>query len=763
MATAQNKYILWFKEIRKEDIPQVGGKGANLGEMTSFGIPVPNGFVITSQAYFDFLKENDLSDKIKEILKVTRKNDPHTYAIASSKIQKLIGRAAIPNVLAQEILKSYLKLGKTFRFARVAVRSSATAEDLPGASFAGQQATFLGVEGEANVVSRVRDCWASLFEARAIFYREMNGFEHMKVGIAVPVQEMVPAEMSGVMFTADPVQNIKNKIIIEAIYGLGEYIVQGIVSPDKYVINSKTFDIISRHIEKQTVQLVESKNESKEVIVPEKIQFKRKLTDDQIVELAKIGAKIHQHYFFPQDIEWTLYKGRLSIVQTRPITTLKEANDDDKKEVTEIRRDPILAGVAASPGIVSGKVQIIHSKREIGKVDKGEILVTSMTSPDFVPAMKKAAAIVTDKGGLTSHAAIVSRELGVPCVVGTENATRILKNGQLISVDGLKGEVYRGGINLRSKDIVVSKVVDVQSQPSALVKTATKIYVNLAEPHLAEKVANENVDGVGLLRAEFMIAGIGIHPKKLIKDKKGNVFVDKLSEGILQICKAFYPNQVVYRATDFKTNEYVNLIGGKQFEPVEANPLLGYRGALRYVSDPQVFELELKAIKKVRRDYNNLSLMIPFVRTPREMQEVKKIIVANGLLRSASFRLWLMVEIPANVILLKQFIECGIDGVSIGSNDLTMLLLGADRDNHELAELFDERNPAVYWALEKTIKTCNKYRITSSICGQAPSVYPEIVEKLVEWGVTSISVNPDAIERTRQLVYRAEEKKLSKR
>ncbi len=766
-ALKKEKNILWFEEIDKEDIALVGGKGANLGEMTSFGIPVPKGFVITAKAYFDFLKENNLKKKIKEILEKVDPNDPQSFNVASQKAKKLILSGKISANLVKEIINSYLKLGGIIRQAFVAIRSSATAEDLPTASFAGQQASFLNVVGEANVVEKVKECWASLFEPRAIFYRQEKGFDHFKVGIAVVVQEMVPAVISGVMFTCDPVTQQKNRILIEAIWGLGEYIVQGKITPDIYIVDKNSLEIISKEISKQTIQLIKQGSLNKQTNVPKKWQLKRKLTDSQIIELARLGKKIHQHYFYPQDIEWTFHKGKFYIVQTRPVTTVEKLKVKSEK-LKAIRRKPILIGQAASPGIASGPVKIIHGVKELGKINNGDILVTPMTNPDFVPVMKKVAAILTDKGGQTSHAAIVSRELGVPCVVGTKMATRVLKNGQIITVNGTKGEIYQGGMitksqisNLKSQ-ILEYEIPRVFTPSPTSLKTATKVYVNLGEPELAKEIAQRNVDGVGLLRAEFMIAQIGVHPKKIIKDRKQKLFVDKLSSNISVFCESFSPRPVVYRATDFKTNEYRNLIGGKAFEPAEENPFLGFRGAFRYITNPEVFELELKAIKEVRKKYNNLWLMIPFCRTPQELQQVKKIIASQGLIRSSTFKLWLMVEIPANVILLEEFIKIGIDGVSVGSNDLTMLILGVDRDNAELANIFNEQNPAVLWALEKTIKTCQKFKITSSICGQAPSFYPGLIEKLVNWGITSISVNPDVIDTTRQIIYEAERRKIKK-
>ncbi len=766
----KDKYILWFKEVGKEDIPLVGGKGANLGEMAGLDLPVPPGFIVTSKAYFDFLEENKLKSKIFRELKRLDLTDPQSLNEVSQCAKKIIESGQISEKLGTEIINSYLKLGGLFSQALVAIRSSATAEDLPTASFAGQQRTFLNIRGEANVVERVKDCWASLFEPRAIFYREEKKFDHFKVGIAVPIQEMIPSFISGIMFTADPVNLEKNRLVIEAIYGLGELIVQGSLTPDQYVLESNTLGIIKREVAKQTVQLIKVGSLTKETGVPRNLQVKRKLTDAQIVELAKIGKKIHRHYFYPQDIEWALYQNKLFILQTRPITTISSPSKALETKLVGPKRVAILTGQPASPGMGTGPVQLIKSAKEINKIKVGDILVTEMTSPDFVPAMKKVAAIVTDKGGQTSHAAIVSRELGIPCVVGTEVATQKLKNGQIITVNGAKGEIYKGGV-IRDTRYAIRNTEDAIDQNSSVsrlashllpVKTATKIYVNLAEPDLAAPISQRNIDGVGLLRAEFMLAQIGLHPQKIIHDQKQKVFINDLAAKIAVFCQHFAPRPVVYRATDFKTNEYRNLTGGQAYEPQEENPLLGFRGAYRYISNPGVFELELAAIKKVRQEFPNLWLMIPFVRTPRELQQVKRIVVANGLSRSATFKLWLMVEIPANVILLEDFLKVGIDGVSIGSNDLTMLILGVDRDNGELAAAFNELDPAVLWALEKTVKTCQKAKVTCSICGQAPSQYPDLLEKLVKWGITSVSVNPDAIERTRELIYDLERKGVAK-
>lgn len=740
------KLLVWFSEVGKEDIGLVGGKGANLGEMWNSGFPVPNGFIVTSNAYFLFLKENNLETKIKHLMGTVDHDDPNSLSQVSKIIKKIIEDAPLSPDLTQEIFRSYRKLGGILSDAYVAVRSSATAEDLPTASFAGQQETFLNVKGEANLIRKVKACWASLFESRAIFYRHENKFEHFKVGIAVPVQKMINSEKSGVMFTIDPVVNNKSKIIIEAIYGLGEMIVQGQATPDHYEVEKSDLIIKEKKIAKQLAMLKKVKNLNKELRVSSSSSKKQKITDGQILELARLGKKLEHHYFFPQDVEWAIEGKKVYIVQTRPITTMNKTQEKD--EVLHLG-SPIVKGDGASPGISAGPVRIVKSPKEINKVKSGDVLVAPQTSPDFVPAMKKSVAIVTDSGGRTSHAAIVSRELGLPAVVGTLTATKDLKNGMIVTVDGTKGEIYEGG-----KVDNVKKITE-----ETTFKTATRVYVNLAEPELAADIAKKNVDGVGLLRAEFMMAQIGTHPKRMIRDGRKHEFVNKLSQGLADFCRAFHPRPVVYRASDFKTNEYRNLTGGKEFEPEEPNPMLGFRGAYRYVHDPEVFELEIEAIKQVRNKLRlkNLWVMVPFVRTVNELAEVKKILASHGLSRSHSFKLWMMVEIPSNVILLDKFIEVGIDGVSVGTNDLTMLILGTDRDNSEVAPEFDERNEAVTWALDRIIKTAHKHKITASVCGQSVSTYPEILDFVVKRGITSVSVSPDSINSVRLEIRKIEE------
>jgi pyruvate,water dikinase len=754
----KKSFVVWFKEVDKDDIPLVGGKGANLGEMTKAGFPVPPGFIITSQAYFHFLDVTGIKSAIDELLLKCHVDNQKELQLTSDKIRRLIMRQSIPDEISVEVIRSYFQMDKgLLQHSIVAVRSSATAEDLPDASFAGQQETYLNVYGEAELMQTIRACWASLFTPRAIFYRATNKYDHFKIGIAVPIQKMIQSEKSGIMFTLDPVTNDKTKITIEAVFGLGEMIVQGKVTPDHYEVDKKTLEIVNKVIRIQEKKMIKKgHDENSTVILTKKEGEKVKLTDPEIKKLAELGIKLEKHYFFPQDAEWAIENNRVYIVQTRPVTTTgKKA---DTKESFHLLTELLLKGDPASPGVAAGPVKILKSAKEIHKIMPGDVLVAEQTNPDYVPAMKKAGAIVTQRGGRTSHAAIVSRELGIPAVVGAPKALTILKDREIITVNGATGEIFKGSIAAKLSS----------SQPreeKKLLKTATHVYVNLAEPDRSLVIAKLPVDGVGLLRAEFMIAGIGTHPKKFIKDKKQSVFINRLAEQLEIFCKAFSPRPVIYRTTDFKTNEYRNLKGGKEFEPEEPNPMLGFRGAARYIADPEVFSMELEAIKKVRNKMNlrNLHLMIPFVRNPKELQGVKDILNKNGLIRSSTFKLYLMVEIPSNVIQLDAFIDIGIDGISIGSNDLTMLLLGTDRDNSEVAHDFNEMDPTVLWAIEKAVKTAVGRKIAASICGQAPSDYPELVDKLVSWGITSISVNPDAIYRVRQTIFDAEKKVIGKR
>ncbi|MCL5795374.1 MAG: phosphoenolpyruvate synthase, partial [Patescibacteria group bacterium] len=707
-----------------------------------------------------------LDKLINKLLKNIDVNDNKGLNQAAKKIQTAIKEKSLNSKFKDEIKSYYNQLCRQVNAnVFVAVRSSATAEDLPTASFAGQQATFLNIIGANSVVEAVKKCWASLFEPRAIYYRIINKFDHLKVGIAVPIQAMVQSEKSGILFTIDPVNNNKNVIIIDAGYGLGEAIVSGAVTPDRYEVQKSDLKILDKNINVQTWKIIKVKDKNKHIIVRKDQQKQQKITDEQIIELAKIGLKIEKHYGKPQDTEWAIDKtGKIYFVQARPVTTLEKKVpivEFNEKKSTPAAGKILVKGSAASIGVASGLIKIIHKPEEIDKIKPGDILVTEMTNPSFVPAMKKAAAIVTDTGGVTSHAAIVSREMGIPCVVGTGTASHVLKNGQFVTVDGVRGVVYQGKVNIehtKNKALITTRqqILYREEVPN----TATKVYVNLAEPEMAEELAKLPVDGVGLMRAEFIVAAMGEHPRELVKTGRSEEYVHALASGMQKIAQAFYPRPIIYRATDFKSNEYRALKGGAKYEPQEENPMIGYRGCFRYLKEPDLFKLELKAIKLVREKYDlkNLYLMLPFVRTVQELLDVKELIKSEDLERSNDFKLWMMVEVPSNVILIEDFIAAGIDGVSIGTNDLTQLTLGIDRDSSILAEEFDERNEAIIKSINKVVGACRLHHITSSVCGQAPSIYPEFTELLVDSGITSVSVNPDVIISTRKLIASIEKK-----
>jgi len=788
--------ILWFDQLDKSRIAEVGGKGANLGEMTGAGLPVPNGFCVTSGVYFEFIKHNRIDKVIREHAQGLDVTNNRELNEVSEIIKGRILAGEIPEEIRKTIKESYGKLKGEGKDIYVAVRSSATAEDLPEASFAGQQASFLNIIGEGEVVQAVKECWASLFEARAIYYRQENGFDHMKVGLCAVVQEMVQSEIAGVMFSVDPISCRRDLISIEAAFGLGEIVVSGSTTPDNYVVSKKAGRIVKKDVAVQDwmIEKVDGKNVHTDL--EKERGGKQKLSDGQIMELARMGMKIEEHYKKPQDIEWAYVEEKLYIVQSRPITTLKKIIEEEGEGNTAMVSEGkgaqgmksseegkvqtktqggamnienakmILRGLGAAPGVGSGKVRLVPSPRDTEKMEKGEVLVTEMTTPDFVPAMKKASAIVTDTGGMTCHAAIVSREMGIPCIVGSKTATKELKEGQMVTVDATHGMVYEGKVEIAQAGQTEAKEAGGIGGAAFLVPiTGTKIYVNLAEVDFAQKTAAKPCDGVGLFRAEFMMADIGEHPRKMIDEGRQQEFIDKLAGKIREMCAAFYPRPVVYRANDFKTNEYRNLKGGEKYEPAEANPMMGYRGCARYIREPEVFKMELMAIRKVREEFGmkNLWLMIPFVRRIGEIRAIRDMLHDVEIHRTRDFKLWIMVEVPSTVLLIDEICGEGIDGVSIGSNDLTQLILGIDRDNSTMADAFDERNHAVLKAIETVVKTCAKHGVTCSICGQAPSVYPEFAEKLVEFGVTSISVNPDAIESTRRNVASAEKKIMMRR
>ncbi|MEM2003299.1 MAG: phosphoenolpyruvate synthase [Nitrososphaerota archaeon] len=776
----EQKLVLWFEELRKEDVPLVGGKCANLGEMISAGIPVPPGFAITAYAYKKFIEETKIAEKIYDILDETIKDpkDPKQYEEASKKIRALIEATAMPKSIEEEIVKAYRELNKKVGLKEVfvAVRSSATAEDLPGASFAGQQETYLNIRGEKELLESVRKCWSSLFTPRAIFYRTEKGFRHERVLISVAVQKMVNSRSAGVMFTLHPVTGDRSKIVIESVWGLGEAIVSGAVTPDHFEVDKESLKITLKNTAKKTVEYIRDPRSGKTIHaeVPLDRQDAPSLTDEEVIELARIARRIEEHYGVPQDIEFAVdrdmpFPSNLFIVQSRPETvwSMKEVTSTSSSTLTSVAEARIvLKGLPASPGVYAGKAKIVFSPEDAAKkIQKGDILVTKMTNPDWVPYMRLAGAIVTDEGGMTCHAAIVSRELGIPCIVGSKDATKLLRDGETYTVDARSGVIYEGLVEELVKPAAEKATPTAVTISQAPVVTATKIYVNISIPDIAEKVARETqADGVGLLRAEHLMLSVGKHPRLLIEEGGEEKMVEAFAEGIRMVAQAFYPNPVVYRFLDFKPDEFLAMPGGEKYEKeaghVGPNPLIGYRGAFRYIKEPDIFRLECRAIKKVREEYGlkNVWVMVPFVRRVEEFIEAKRIMEEEGLRKGPDFKVWIMVEVPSTVLLIDKFIEAGIDGVSFGTNDLTMLILGIDRDDAAVQEIYDERNLAVKRAISHVIRICRKHGVTTSVCGQAPSNYPEIVEFLIREGATSISVNPDKVIETRNLVASLERK-----
>jgi len=775
------KLILWFEELNKEDVPLVGGKCANLGEMINAGIPVPPGFAVTAYAYKRFIEETGIAQKIYDILDetITDPKDPKQYEEASKKIRKLIESTPIPEEIRKAIVEAYRELSKKIgqKDVFVAVRSSATAEDLPGASFAGQQETFLNVKGEKELLESVRKCWSSLFTPRAIFYRTEKGFRHEKVLISVAVQKMVNSRSAGVMFTLHPVTGDRSKIVVESVWGLGEAIVSGAVTPDHFEVDKNTFKILVKNIVKKEVEYIRDPKTGKTIHakVPPERQEAPSLTDEEVVELAKIAKRIEEHYGTPQDIEFAVdrdlpFPKNLFIVQSRPETvwSVKEAEAaaTQQQSTSVAEAKIVLKGLPASPGVHIGKAKVVLSPEEAAKeIQKGDILVTKMTNPDWVPYMRLAGAIVTDEGGMTCHAAIVSRELGIPCIVGAREATKLMKSGETYTVDARSGVIYEGRVEELVKPAEEEKAAAAVAVAQAPVVTGTKIYVNISIPDVAEKIAKETqADGVGLLRAEHLMLSVGKHPRLLIEEGGEQKMIDAFAEGIRKVAQAFYPKPVVYRFLDFKPDEFLSLPGGEKYEKeaghVGPNPLIGYRGAFRYIKEPDIFRLECRAIRKVREEYGlkNVWVMVPFVRRVEEFIQAKRIMEEEGLKQGPDFKVWIMVEVPSTVLLIDKFIEAGIDGVSFGTNDLTMLILGIDRDDAAVQEIYDERNLAVRRAISHVIRVCKKHGVTTSVCGQAPSNYPEMVEFFIREGATSISVNPDKVIETRNLVASIERK-----
>ncbi|MBI3862883.1 MAG: phosphoenolpyruvate synthase [Planctomycetia bacterium] len=791
------RFILWFDQISNDDVPLVGGKNASLGEMysqlASKGVNVPNGFAVTAEAYRRFLRSSGIDRAVADILQGLDTRDIANLRTRGQCIRQTILGAPLPDELQESLLNAYARLGGDQSPIDVAVRSSATAEDLPDASFAGQQETYLNVRGDQMLLETCRRCFASLFTDRAISYRVDKGFDHLKIALSIGVQRMVRSDLasSGVMFSIDTETGFKNAVLINAAYGLGENVVQGSVNPDEYCVFKPTLNqgfrpILEKRLGTKEFKLIYDVGGSRmtrNVPVPPEARGRFALDDDDILALARWAVVIEDHYsarrggFTPMDMEWAKdgNTGELFIVQARPETVESQKSIDSLETYRIQREGPVLVrGRSVGQRIGQGPVHVIQSAAQLELFREGEVLVTDKTDPDWEPSMKKAAAIVTNRGGRTCHAAIVSRELGLPAVVGTENGTELLQPGRCVTVScaaGDTGFVYDGKLPFEIERIDLKN----------LARPRTRVMMNVGNPEEAFRLSLIPNDGVGLAREEFIISTfIRIHPLALLNyhrlsdpavkveidrltagySDKPQFFVDKLAQGVAMIAAAFHPRDVIVRMSDFKTNEYANLVGGKAYEPVEENPMIGFRGASRYYDDRyrEAFALECRAMKKVRDEMGlrNLKLMVPFCRTVEEGRRVIAEMNRNGLKQGDNgLEFYVMCEIPSNVILAEQFCEL-FDGFSIGSNDLTQLVLGVDRDSEIVAHVFDERNPAVKSMIASVIRTAKSKGRKIGICGQAPSDYPEFAEFLVEQGIDSISLNPDAVLRTTVRILEAE-------
>jgi pyruvate,water dikinase len=751
---ADNNAVLWLDEIGSDDLNLVGGKGASLGEMTAAGLPVPPGFVVTAGTYRSFIETTGIDEELFAAVDVDAE-DSTALAEAESRAKELILGTEIPAELREEILAAYAQVGDGEAF--VAVRSSATAEDLPDASFAGQQETFLNTQGE-DVVDRVKQCWASLFTQRAIYYRQEQGFAHDKVDIAVVVQQMVDAEKSGVMFTSHPSTG-EAKIIIEAAWGLGEAVVSGSVSPDNYVLDRESGSVLETTLADKKTMMVkdEGTGSTVELEVPDERRNAQVLTDEEFALLVELGKTAEDHYGVPQDVEWAIVDGDVYMLQSRPITTISKSTGTATADGAGTNNgDVILKGLGASPGIVSGASRIVRKLDQLDKVGEGDIIVTEMTTPDMVPAMKRAAGIVTDEGGMTSHAAIVSRELGVPAVVGCGTATSTLEDGQVITLDGDKGTISEGAKEPKQETNVPYE--DVRPQNPVKPMTATEVKVNVSIPEAAERAAATGADGVGLLRMEHMILSTGQTPEHYVAEHGVEAYVEEIVNGIRGVADEFYPRPVRVRTLDAPTDEFRQLKGGDD-EPHEHNPMLGYRGIRRSLDRPEVFEYELEAFRRLfEMGYDNVELMLPLVNDGEDVLAARRLMEKAGI--DPEKRTWgVMVETPASALSIESLIDAGIDFASFGTNDLTQYTLAVDRNNENVADRFDELHPAVLSLIEDVITTCREHGVRTSICGQAGSK-PQMVRFLVKTGISSISANIDAVRDVQHEVKRVEQKLL---
>lgn len=742
---ARRTVVLPLTSIGRADVGQAGGKGANLGEMIASGFPVPSGFVVTATAYLTAIERSGIREALQSAEAQAADATSEELTALADQARSLILSHDLPVDTRTAIIEAYHQLGDGF----VAVRSSATAEDTADTSFAGMNETFTNVSGPQDLVDAVRRCWASLYGARVLAYRAELGLVD-EPAIAVVVQRMIASDRSGVMFTVDPAS--RDELVIEGAFGLGEVVVGGLVEPDTYGVDRQSLTLRGLRVGHKNMRIVSGPDGDQVESLEGEAGWRRVLSDDEVGAIAAIGMEIEAHYDAPQDIEWCYVDGELFIVQSRPITAIGGAGAASAHE-------PVLHGLGVGSVRAIGVVRVLSSPDEGAKLAEGEILVAKMTSPDWVPILRRTAGLITDAGGTTCHAAIVSRELGVPAVVGTRRATEVLRDGDLVTIEPAAGQVFRGMVESNQP-----LVGETPAQASAHIDAplATKLYVNLAIADRAAEAAALPVDGVGLLRAEFMVTDAlgGEHPRSLIAKGRADEFVDGMAAGLETIVSAFFPRPVVYRTMDFRSNEFRGLTGGDEFEPHEQNPMIGYRGCYRYIKDPETFGLELSILARVREQWPNLHLMIPFVRTKWELEACLEAIDLSSLGSQRGLQRWIMAEVPSVIPRIPEYAELGIDGVSIGGNDLTQLILGVDRDSELLAELFDTSDRAVLWAIEEIITACRSAGLTSSFCGMAPSAEPQFAEHLVRFGIDSVSVDADAVGAAHRAIGSAEQRLL---
>lgn len=766
----QTTPVVDLNAARSADQPTVGTKAASLGELLTLGVAVPPGFVLTTALYRHFQKMNGLDRLIAQRLRgltIQRSSEIHRVSL---ELQAAVRAGRLDQPTEQLITARYadLRLNERGGLA-LAVRPSIPPTDRADHQSMGHHTTLLGVTGNQELLEAIKAVWASLLSPVAIAEYVAHGTKADQLLMAVVVQTLVASEVAGVLTTIDSASGARDMMVIEAAWGLGQVVVRGLLTPDRYTIVKATGEVVERVIGTQAWQLGRTRpgGRVQHLPVPAELTSVPKLHDEKLRELVTLGQTIERHFQFPQNIEWAFVKQKLLCLDTQPLPRVHKRLTVSSPGVNQAVTlpTPLLRGASAALGMAAGPVRIIHRTEDLDRITAGDILVAELTTPDFLPLMNRVAAMVTDAGGRTSHAALLSHEFGIPMVVGTGTATHLLHEGQIVTVDGTAGVVYRGKIDVSRITALHSVSTGQLSRESRLrrsvgqsAKTATKILINLANPEQATEMAKLGADGVGLIRAEFMIARMGEHPKAMLDDGRGDQFTNTLADGIEQIARAFHPHPVVYRTTDFKSNEYRALRGGDRYEPPEENPMLGLRGAARYLADPTVLTAELAALKEVRghRGWENVQLMLPFVRTVPELRAAKEYIAAAGLTADRTFKLRMMVEVPSNVFLIDQFLAEGVDGISIGSNDLTQLILGVDRESAVLRPKFNELDPAVVTAIRTVIRACRAHHVPVSVCGQAASDYPQFAEFLIHEGVTSLSVDPGSVDSVRQLVASVE-------